>query len=120
MLNTPPPGTPPMASVADCAVLEGQAGTATLHFQVTLDRPAEGWGASFLWAVTDGTATLADNDYQPSSGTLVFANGESSKTISITVNSDTAFESLEKLTLTLASPQNAVLFRAQATGSILN
>ena len=120
MLNSPPPGTPPMASVADCAVLEGQAGTATLHFQVTLDRPAEGWGASFLWAVTDGTATLADNDYQPSSGTLVFANGESSKTISITVDSDTAFESLEKLTLTLASPQNAVLFRAQATGSILN
>jgi len=120
MLNSPPPGTAPMASVADCAVLEGQSGTATLQFQVRLDRPAEGWGASFLWSVTDGTATLADNDYQPSSGTLVFANGESSKTISVTVNSDTQFESLEKLTLTLSSPQNAVLFRARATGSILN
>ena len=70
--------------------------------------------------MTDGTATLADNDYQPSTGTLVFANGESAKTISITVNGDTLFESLEKLTLTLSSPQNAVLFRARATGSILN
>jgi rhodanese-related sulfurtransferase len=67
-----------------------------------------------------GTATLADNDYQPSTGTLVFANGESAKTISVTVNGDTRFESLEKLSLTLSSPQNAVLFRARATGSILN
>ena len=119
-LQSPPPGTSPMASVADCAVLEGQEGSTTLNFQVHLDRPAEGWGASFLWSVTDGTATLADNDYQPSTGTLVFANGESAKTISITVNGDTRFESLEKLTLTLSSPQNAVLFRARATGSILN
>ena len=47
-LQSPPPGTPPMASVADCAVLEGQAGSTTLNFQVHLDRPAEGWGASFL------------------------------------------------------------------------
>ena len=119
-LQTPPPGTPPMASVADCAVLEGPSGTATLTFRVKLDRPAEGWGASFLWTVTDGTATLAGNDYQPSSGKLVFANGESSQTISVLVNGDSQFEPLEKLTLTLSSPQNATLFRAQATGSILN
>src|SRR5258705_9341965 len=45
------------------------------------------------YATSNGTATLADNDYnQITTQTLIFAPGETSKAISVTVNGDTTKE----------------------------
>ena len=63
---------------------------------------------SVHYATTDGTAT-AGSDYTTTSGKLVFAPGETSKTISVPVVNDTVVEPDETFTLTLSQPSNAGL-----------
>ena len=40
----------------------------------------------------DGTATVADNDYQPTSGTAVFLTGDTSENVTVQVNGDVTIE----------------------------
>jgi hypothetical protein len=60
------------------------------------------------YATSDGTAT-APSDYAAASGTLVFTNGEMSKTFAVRINNDGALEGNEEFNLTLSSPSNTVL-----------
>lgn len=60
------------------------------------------------YATSDGTATTP-SDYAAASGTLVFANGELSKTFSIRINNDGSLEGSEEFYLTLSSPSNTVV-----------
>ena len=58
------------------------------------------------YTVTDGSATLADNDYEisPATGTLNWASGDSAdKFITVTVKGDTKFETDETINLTLSN-----------------
>ena len=71
---------PPGLSVADAEVTE--AVNATLAFAVTLSRAASGT-VTVGYATTDGTAA-AGSDYTATNGTLTFAAGETSKTVSVT------------------------------------
>jgi hypothetical protein len=72
------------------------------------------------YATSDGTAT-AGSDYSAKSGTLVFAAGETSKQIDVTVNGDIQVESDETFTVTLSAPFNADLGTSfVATGTITN
>ncbi|MGQ0761486.1 MAG: Calx-beta domain-containing protein [Acidobacteriota bacterium] len=55
------------------------------------------------YQTSDGTATLADNDYVAASGTLHWNNGETGdKTFTITVKGDTIFEGNETINITLS------------------
>lgn len=60
------------------------------------------------YATSNGTA-LAGDDYTPVNGTLIFAPGETSKTITVALLDDVQGEGSETITLTLTSPTNAVL-----------
>jgi hypothetical protein len=60
------------------------------------------------YATSDGTAT-AGNDYTSTSGTLAFAPGVTSQSVSITILNDSAAESSKTITLTLSSLTNATL-----------
>ena len=71
------------------------------------------------FATAVGTAT-AGSDYQPASGTLVFAPGETTKTVTVPIVGDTLAESDETFFLNLSSPTNATLADGQAVGSIVN
>ena len=73
--------------------------------------------ASF--ATADGTAT-AGSDYVAQTGTLSFTAGQTSKTISVTVNGDTTVESDETFLVNLSSPSGATLADAQGQGTITN
>src|SRR5262249_20874762 len=53
-------------------------------------------------------------------GTVTFDPGETSKTVHVTVNGDTTFESDEGLSVTLTDPVNAGLADDAATGTIQN
>ena len=66
-----------------------------------------------------GRASAGD-DYEATSGTLVFAPGETVKTIEVTVLEDTDEDSGEVFRLVLANPSGAVLGDAEATGTIRN
>jgi len=56
----------------------------TMVFTVTLSAPADAGGVTVQYATNDNTAT-AGSDYTATSGTLTFAEGESTKTISIPI-----------------------------------
>ena len=65
--------------------------------------------SSVSYATSDGTA-IAGADYTATSGTLAFAAGESSKTISVPLINDNIFEGSETFNLTISSPTvNTVL-----------
>ena len=72
------------------------------------------------YAVNDGSATTADNDYTDTSGTLTFAPGETSKTITVDVTGYIPVESDETFTVDLSNPTNATILDSQGTGTILN
>src|SRR5207253_1633009 len=46
-------------------------------------------------ATADNSATVADADYVPASGTVTFLAGETSHTVTVLVNGDTKFETGE-------------------------
>jgi hypothetical protein len=108
----------PSTSIADAAITEGNSGTKTLKFTVTLSA-ASGLAASVKYATMDGTAT-AGSDYVAKSGTVKFPAGATSKTITITINGDTAPESSEAFSLNLTNPVTATIADGNATGTLVN
>jgi hypothetical protein len=75
---------------------------------------------SVNYATKDGTAKVSDNDYVATSGQLLFAKGETTKTISVTIKGDTKKEGKENFYVDLFNAQNATLADAEASGVILN
>ena len=101
-------------SVADTEATEGE--DTTLDFVVTLD-PAASGTVTVEYATADGTATAGD-DYTDTSGTLTFEAGDTTKTVSVPINDDTADDGGETLTLTLSNASGAEIAGAEATGTI--
>jgi hypothetical protein len=108
----------PAVSIAPATIAEGNTGNQALSFTVTLAKATSLKGA-VAYATADGTAT-AGSDYTATSGSLVFAPGETSKTISVPIVGDTTVEPDETFNITLSSPVNAVLGSATASGTITN
>ncbi len=112
-----PPPVLPTISVGDASVVEGNGGTKQMVFTVSLSQAATG-PVTVKYATANGTAT-ASQDYVAKSGTITFAAGETRKTISVTVNGDTAVELNETLALNLSSPSGATIADGAAVGTIL-
>ena len=114
-----PPVTLPTLSVNDVSVTEGNNGTKTLTFTVKLSAAAS-TAVSVLYATQDGTAKTSDNDYTAKSGTLNFAAGEFTKTVSVTIKSDTKSEIDESFKLLLNSATGATIADGSGVGTIKN
>lgn len=96
-------------SIDDVTVTEGDSGTTTAQFTVTLSTaPGTDETVTVDYATADGTATTADTDYTAASGTLTFVEGETSKTIDVSVSGDTTVESDETFTVTLSDVTGTV------------
>ncbi len=106
---------PPALSINGVSVNE-DAGTIT--FTVTLNA-ASGQTVSVNYATADGTAT-AGSDYTAGSGTLTFAPGTTSQTVTLLVADDSLFEQSESFTVTLSGAVNASIATATGTGTILD
>jgi hypothetical protein len=86
---------------------------------VTVNRTGGSFGeVSATISLSDGTAT-AGNDYINTSITVTFANGETSKTVTISINNDTVYEPTETVNLTLSNPTNGATLGTQTT-AVLN
>ena len=110
-------GPGPGLTVADAEAKEGE--DETLDFVVTLDPPSAGT-VTVAYATSDGTA-VAPADYASKNGTLTFAPGETSKTVSVDIEDDTVEDSGETMTLTLSGATGgAAIDDAQAVGTIFN
>ena len=116
-LDTTDPVTPGL-SIADVSVQEGNSGTKLMTFTVTLSAAAAG-PVTVAYSTADGTAT-SGSDYVAASGNLTFAAGETSKTIQVTVNGDTAAEGNEAFTVRLANAAGATIADGSATGTLTN
>lgn len=106
----------PGLSINDVTMTEGHSGTTNATFTVTLSA-GSGRVVTVAYATADGTAT-APADYTAVSGTLTFAPGETSKTITVLVKGDTLDEPNETFLVKLSNPTNATLARAQGVGTI--
>ena len=106
----------PTVSVANASVAEGDSGTTSLSFTVTLSAPSSS-NVTVDYATSDGSAT-AGIDYSATNGTLSIPAGSASGTVTVNVTGDTTVESDETLTLTLSNPTGATLGTATATGTI--
>ena len=103
-------------SVADASANENT--DSTVDFTVSLSRSSANT-ITVNYATQDGTAT-AGQDYTSKSGTLTFAAGDTSKTVSVSLLSDIIDEGNETFTLRLSNPSNAFLADSTATGTIEN
>ena len=108
----------PALSVGDASATEGNSGTATMTFTVSLGA-ASGQTVTVNYATADGTAN-AGSDYVARSGTLTFPPGTTTQSVAVTVNGDTTVEPDETFTLNLSGATNASIARAAATGTIVN
>ncbi|MDL5367048.1 Calx-beta domain-containing protein [Xanthomonas sp. NCPPB 2654] len=108
----------PTLSIDDVSVNEGNSGTTTATFTVSLSA-ASGQTVSVDYASADGTAT-AGSDYVARVGTLTFAPGTTAQGVAITVNGDTAVEPNETFSVDLSGASNAGIARATGTGTITN
>ncbi|MFM8599018.1 MAG: Calx-beta domain-containing protein, partial [Mycobacterium sp.] len=116
---TPPPVvSAPTVSISNVSVAEGNSGSTTARFTVSLSKAATST-VTVGYATANGTAT-AGQDYTATSGTVSFAPGVISQQISVNVTGDTTVEPDETFTVTLANPTGATLATASATGTITN
>jgi len=109
---------PGALSIDDVSVAEGDAGTTTAHFTVTL-APASGRTVTVDYATADQTAT-APSDYQATSGTLTFPAGATTRKIPVNVRGDLTHEPDEAYEVDLSSPTHAALSDATGVGTITN
>jgi predicted extracellular nuclease len=114
-------GGAPTVTINSPNVSEGNSGTTTLDFVVTLSADAPAGGVTFNIATADGTATLADNDYVANSVTgATIAAGARTYTFTVTINGDTVSEPNETFTVNVTNIVGASNTTAQGTGTIRN
>jgi len=111
----------PRISISDVSKSEGRKGNTTLFtFTVTLsaayDQPV-----TMLFRTVNGTATTSKSDYIAKTGTLTFAPGETTKTITIEVKGDNKREANETFYLDLfGNSSNSSFAKSRGIGTILN
>jgi hypothetical protein len=108
----------PTLSVGNTTVTEGQSGTTSAAFAVTLSG-ASGRPVTVSYQTSDGTAT-APADYATQIGGLTFLPGTTVQTVTVTVNADTLVEPAETFFVNLLDPTNALLADSQGAGTIVD
>ena len=105
-------------SVSDVTVSEGDIGTTTADFLVSLSTPS-----AFIVRVdydTQAGSASAGSDFTDISGQLTFAPGETEKTVSVPVLGDIQEEQNETFDLLLSSPFFAAISDSSGTAEILD
>jgi Calx-beta domain len=109
----------PHIYISGASAAEGNAGTTALEFTVTLTSAAD-VPVTVDFATADGMATTADGDYAAASGTVTFAPGVTSQTITVQVNGDATVEPDEDVVVNLSNANNARFDNNQAMGTIVS
>ncbi len=105
-------------SITDASITEGDSGSQSADFTVTLSTPSSSV-VTVAYATTADTAT-AGTDYQTASGSLSFAAGEIRKVINVPVLGDLLDEDDETFNVTLSTPSGASIADAMGVGTIVD
>src|SRR5262249_4499902 len=100
-------------NAASYQVNENQ-GTAT----ITVSRNGGSSGSVTVGYATSNVTATAGSDYTATSGTLMFADGETSKSFTVAIINDTAVENSETVLLTLSNPTGGTSLASPATATL--
>ena len=115
--STPTPDDDrPRISINDPAEVNEGDGTNTVTFTVTLSNASD-LPVTVAYATANGTA-LAGSDYVAQNGTLTFAPGQTTATITVTILDDAVYEGPESFSVELSSPTNAVILDGSGIATI--
>lgn len=103
--------------ISSATIVEGNEGTKNATFVVTLGKPVSKT-VTVDYTTVDGTATVENNDYIFTSGSLIFAAGEIRKTITVAVNGDSEPEIDETFKVVLSNAKNVRLDLPTGTATI--
>lgn len=106
-------------TIEDVTVTEGTGGTTTTTFTVSLS-DASGQSVTVTYATSNGSATAPADYTAIAQSTLTFNPGQTTQTISVTVQSDSVDEDDETFFVNLTAPVSAILENNQAEGTILD
>src|SRR5262249_47755310 len=117
--SAPPPPVAPTLSVGDASFHEGTTsapgqGTFTVSLSAASAAPVMG-----QYATADGTA-IAGTDYRGQYGTLIFAAGETQKTITIAAIDDHLVTPNQSFSLVLSAASGATLAHGTGSGTVIN
>lgn len=109
-----------LLSIADAQAAEGQAGTRTLAFLVTLTQPAGPGGVSIRWSTADGSATAGEDYAAVAHAEALIPAGADRVELLVTIAGDTLPEDDETLHVRIDSATGADIADGSATGTIVN
>ncbi len=112
-------GVRPATQFAPATTGANEGGNATL----TVTRSGAGlqtstFGAATIEYTTQSGPAVAGSDFTATTGTLSFAAGEESKTISVPIAADSAAEAAESFTVALSNPTGDAVLGADAVGTV--
>ncbi len=109
---------PTVAVEPEWSVVEGDAGLTAVVVTVTLSAPS-GLSHTVDFATADGSA-VAGVDYQAAGGTLFFAAGQTTQTITLSVRGNTTHEADKQFGLVLIPTAPLLAGNLTATITIVN
>ena len=109
---------PPVVSIGNASVVEGDLRARALKFTVSLSRPAAS-AVSVIYATAPGTAAPG-TDFVAKLGTLTIPAGTLASVVSVDVKGDRQVEPNEAFTVKLLAPTGASLGRGTGTGTIVS
>jgi hypothetical protein len=114
-------GAPPNLVINDVTIAEGNAGTSTATFTVSLFAPTPSTDITFDIATADNTATTADSDYVTKTLTnQIIPAGQQTFTFTVTVNGDAVIEPDETFFVNVTNASGATITDGQGVGTIQN
>jgi hypothetical protein len=109
----------PRIEIKDVSILEGNNGVTkalvTVYLSEATDRPI-----SLNYSTQDMSATVESQDYIGSQGTISFAAGQKSQTITVDIVGDTKVESDKDFCIVLDNASNALIEDSEAIVTIKN
>ena len=121
--SSPTPTPTPALSINNVTLDEGNAGTTSFNFTVSLSVPAQAGGVSFTVNTADGTTNPANSgsDYVAiSNGAGSIPQGSSSTQVTVQVNGDTTPEQNETFFVNISNVTGAGVTDGQGLGTIQN
>lgn len=109
----------PSLSIDDVQTVEGNSATTGLDFHVTLSAPLP-FVIQASYLTIDQTAKVKNLDYNRRAGSVIFAPGETEKTITIRVRGDTKIEADETFAVQLTGPIWATVTKPLGVGTIVS
>lgn len=103
----------PAVIPGSATVVEGSSGIHSVQVPVTLSRssllPVTVSWTTFYQSGLSGAPAVPPGDYTPTSGSVTFTPGQTSKTVSVPINGDTTNEADEYALLSWSNPTNATI-----------